>query len=92
MMKTRLEKMNDIEYIKLANRKAKKIIKENMFMDLATSDKNCVPWASPMKYYIDGDYNFYFISSKHSRHMENIMVNPNVSFSIYDSRAIRSRY
>lgn len=79
--------MDNKEYLRLANKKAKKIVKDNIFMDLATSDKKGNPWATPIRYYLDNNYNFYFVSSKHSRHMKNIEANSNVAFSIYDSRA-----
>jgi uncharacterized protein YhbP (UPF0306 family) len=79
--------MDDKRYLKSANKKAKKIVNDNIFMDLATSDKRGLPWATPIRYYLDNDYNFYFISSKHSRHMKNLEANPNIAFSIYDSRA-----
>lgn len=82
-----MSKLNDTEYVKLANKKAKRIIKENIFMSLATCDKKHIPWDSPVRYYLDKNYNFYFVSSKYSKHMRNIESNPNVAFSIFDSRA-----
>ena len=63
----------------------KKILKENKYMVLATSDKNSTPWANPVFYSNDEEYNFYFLSAIDSRHAENIIVNPKISAAIFDS-------
>lgn len=70
--------------------RARSIVASNIFMCLATSGKGNKPWASTVRYHVDKSYNFYFVSSKNSRHMQNIRFNPSVSFSIYDSRARES--
>ncbi len=72
---------------KVANKAAKRIIKENIFMTLSTCSLRSKPWASTVNYVTDSNYNFYFISSKNSLHIRNILENPNVAFAIYDSRA-----
>lgn len=70
--------MNDAET-------AKSIIRDNLYMTIATSDGKR-PWASPVFYAIDRDYNFYFISSLDSVHARNIAKNPQVAIAIFDSR------
>lgn len=45
------------------------------------------PWAAPLYYCIDEEYNFYFISQLDSRHIVDSMENPSVAFAIFDSHA-----
>lgn len=65
--------------------KAKHIISTNNYMVLATSDKKLKPWANPVFYVYDKEYNFYFLSAIDSRHAENITENPQVGVAIFDS-------
>lgn len=64
--------------------KVKDIIKDNIYLTLATS--NDIPWATPLYYCTDDEYNFYFISQLDSRHTKHIENNPTVAFAIFDSR------
>lgn len=72
---------------KVADERAREIIAKNVFMTLATCGKDGKPWASPVNYAVDKHYNFYFVSSKKSQHVKNIMENQSVSFAVFDSRA-----
>lgn len=63
---------------------AQSIVRSNIYLTLATSDGENA-WSSPVFYCFDEDFNFYFISKPDSRHIQNIMKNPSVSFSIFDS-------
>ena len=63
----------------------KEIIKDNKFMSLATTDNDGKVWSTPLSYSIDENYNFYFTSELDSKHVMNIMDNPEVSFTIFDS-------
>jgi uncharacterized protein YhbP (UPF0306 family) len=65
---------------------AKKIIKESIYLTLATSWKD-KPWASPVCYFTDAEGNFYYASQMHSVHTKNILKNPKVSWAIFDSHA-----
>ncbi len=65
----------------------KNIITSNLFMTLATSANN-TPWSCPLFFASDKDLNLYFTSYNDSLHVKNILENPNVSVSIFDSRAI----
>ncbi len=65
------------------NQIARTIIRENKYLTLATADGE--PWAAPLFYCVDDQWNFYFISQIHSRHIQHILKNPNVAFAIFDS-------
>ncbi len=64
---------------------AKDIIKNNKFLSLATVDNDGKVWSTPLSYSVDENYNFYFTSELDSKHVMNIMDNPEVSFTIFDS-------
>lgn len=63
----------------------KEILKNNKFLSLATVDNEGNVWSTPLSYYADANYNFYFTSELDSKHIINIMDNPKVSFTIFDS-------
>ncbi len=63
----------------------KEIIEGNKFLSLATVDNDGNLWTTPLSYSYDEDYNFYFTSELDSQHIINIIDNPNVSFTIFDS-------
>lgn len=65
------------------NEIARKIVKENIYLTLATSDGT--PWAAPLFYAVDDKYNFYYISQMDSLHTQHILKNPTVAFAIFDS-------
>jgi nitroimidazol reductase NimA-like FMN-containing flavoprotein (pyridoxamine 5'-phosphate oxidase superfamily) len=65
--------------------KAKGIIKSIPYITLATSNREGVPWNTPLYFAHDNSYNFYWISSKVSVHSANIEENENVAIVIYDS-------
>lgn len=66
------------------NQVAQKILRENIYLTLATADKK--PWASPVYYCLDPDFNLYFISLNSSIHAQNISKNKEVAFAVFDSR------
>lgn len=74
MKKNKQQKLNQI---------AKNIIKNNIYLTLATSDKN--PWAAPLYYCTDKKNNFYYISQMDCVHTQHILKNPTVAFAIFDS-------
>lgn len=65
--------------------KAESIIKHNMYLSLSTCDMERKPWVATVFYAHDKEYNFYFLSAVDSRHAKNILENPNVAFSIFNS-------
>ena len=65
------------------NKIAKELIKNNIYLTLATADGT--PWAAPLFYCVDSEYNFYFISQMDSVHTKHLLKNPKVAFAIFDS-------
>ena len=65
---------------------AKKIIEENIYLTVATSDGS-KPWVSPLFFAYDKDYNFYWASGKDALHSIFIRSNQKVAIVIFDSRA-----
>jgi uncharacterized protein YhbP (UPF0306 family) len=65
--------------------KARRIIADNIYLTLATCDLKNKPWAAPVYYAYDSDYNFYFVSAKDSLHATHIAENPAVGIAIYNS-------
>lgn len=61
----------------------KQIITDNIYLTLATSHTK--PWAAPLFYCTDFNFNFYFISQMDSLHAQHISKDPNVAFAIFDS-------
>lgn len=51
---------------------------------LGTNDQKGV-WVNPVYFAYDSNYNFYFISQPQSRHMKNMLENPQVSLAIYST-------
>lgn len=43
------------------------------------------PWNSPVYSAFDSDYNFYWVSDRHSQHSKNIQENPHIFLTIYNS-------
>ena len=68
------------------NKLARKIVEDNQYMTLGTSDADGSPWVSPVVYAHDKNWNLYFISIPGSRHCQNIKVNNRVSVAIFDSQ------
>ncbi len=66
---------------------ALQIIKESTYMTLATSSDN-TPWACALFFGVDSDYNFYFVFSCQSMHVQNVLKNRKVALTIFDSHAI----
>lgn len=65
---------------------AQHIIKTNAYLTLGTSLNN-KPWVSPVCYFVDARCIFYYASQMESVHTKNILQNPNVSWTVFDSHA-----
>lgn len=65
---------------------AKDIVKNNIYITLATCDSGA-PWAAPVYYCVDEDYNFLFVSQLSSLHSRHVLKNPKVAFAIFDSHS-----
>jgi uncharacterized protein YhbP (UPF0306 family) len=66
---------------------ARQIIKESTYMTLATSDGD-EPWACALFFGVDASFNFYFVSSCRTKHVGNVLKNPKVALTIFDSHAV----
>ena len=65
--------------------KARHVIETNNYVTVATTDNEGNPWAAPVFFAYDKDYNLYFLSAVDSRHAENLAQNPNIAAVIFDS-------
>lgn len=61
-------------------------LKTQILMSLATSDGKGNLWSATVFVLADKDLNFYFLSNPQTTHCQNIAINPNVSFTVADSR------
>jgi uncharacterized protein YhbP (UPF0306 family) len=65
---------------------ARAIIDSIPYMVLGTADENGRPWASPVYFASEKYREFYWMSSPEVRHSRNILIRPEVSIVIFDSR------
>jgi len=65
----------------------KHIITTSTYLTLATTDGK-KPWANAVFFASDKELNLYFTSYNNSRHIKNILQNPNVSVAIFDSHIV----
>ena len=66
---------------------ARNIVDSMMYMVLGTADDSGQPWVSPV-YFASEDYtHFYWVSSPEVRHSRNIVIRPQISIVVFDSRA-----
>lgn len=70
-----------------AERIARAIIDENLYMVLGTADETGGPWVSPV-YYAPKEYReFYWVSSPEAKHSRNIVRRSPISIVIFNSQA-----
>lgn len=69
------------------SKRAKEIIKEIIYITIATSSEDGQPWNSPVYSAYDKGYNFYWASWKENQHSKNIVKNNKIFIVIYDSKA-----
>jgi uncharacterized protein YhbP (UPF0306 family) len=65
---------------------ARNIIDSILYMALGTADEHGQPWVSPVYFASDKYKEFYWMSSPEVRHSRNILVRPQVSIVVFDSR------
>jgi nitroimidazol reductase NimA-like FMN-containing flavoprotein (pyridoxamine 5'-phosphate oxidase superfamily) len=65
---------------------ARRLIRENLYLTLATADAAGSPWVSPVFYVAAEDEHFYWVSSPEARHSRNLAERAEVSMVIFDSR------
>jgi uncharacterized protein YhbP (UPF0306 family) len=67
------------------NDKGKKILEQIRYATISTIDETGAPWAAPVWYVFDEDYNIYYWSPTEAQHSKNIGTNPNVYVTVFDS-------
>jgi uncharacterized protein YhbP (UPF0306 family) len=65
---------------------ARRIIDSILYMVLGTADETGRPWTSPVYFASEKYREFYWMSSPEVTHSRNILVRPQVSIVIFDSR------
>lgn len=65
----------------------RRIIDSVVYMVLGTADETGRPWTSPVYFAAEKYREFYWMSSPDVTHSRNILVRPQVSIVIFDSRA-----
>jgi hypothetical protein len=65
---------------------AREIIDSIAYMVLGTADETGHPWTSPVYFAAESYREFYWMSSPDVTHSRNILVRPQVSIVIFDSR------
>jgi uncharacterized protein YhbP (UPF0306 family) len=65
---------------------ARNIIDSILYMVLGTSDEHGQPWVSPVYFASEQYREFYWISSPEVRHSRNMLVRPQISIVVFDSR------
>ena len=65
---------------------ARTIIDSIVYMVLGTADEDGRPWTSPVYFASENYREFYWMSSPGVTHSRNILVRPEVSIVIFDSR------
>lgn len=65
--------------------KARKIIKDNLYITIATASKNGEPWVSPLYCAFDKNYNFYWVSPHKTKHQQFAIQNNRTAFVLFDS-------
>ena len=69
------------------NKRAKKIIDENVYFTIATASESGNPWVSPLWGVHDSNYNFYWGSPSNTKHSGFLRENPRSAVVIFDSKA-----
>lgn len=65
--------------------RAKEIISKIIYITIATTSKEGLPWNTPVYSAYDEKYNFFWTSSLESVHSKNIVNNQDVFITIYDT-------
>jgi uncharacterized protein YhbP (UPF0306 family) len=66
---------------------AREIVDSNLYMTLATADRDGNPWASPVWYAHAGYVEFLWVSRPDARHSRNLAGRPELGIVIFDSTA-----
>ena len=61
---------------------ALKFLRESITAVVATSTTDGNPHAAVIYFYVDDDFNFYFLTAHNTRKYENLMQNPKISLTV----------
>jgi uncharacterized protein YhbP (UPF0306 family) len=64
---------------------ARRVIDQNRYMTLGTTDEAGDPWVSPVWFATEDHVEFHWVSSPDAKHSRNLAVHPNVAIAIFDS-------
>jgi pyridoxine/pyridoxamine 5'-phosphate oxidase len=64
---------------------AKRLVEANVYMTLATADREGRPWASPVWFAHQNLSRFVWVSKPGARHSQNLAARPEVGIVIFDS-------
>lgn len=64
-----------------------RLLAENRYLVIATSDGDGRPWATPVFFAADGAHRVVWVSAPDSRHSRNIANRPEVAVTVFDSHA-----
>lgn len=67
--------------------KSKNILETIRYATISSVDNKNRPWAAPVWYVFDEDYNIYWWSPIDSQHSKNIEYNSNIYITVFDSTA-----
>lgn len=65
--------------------KIKTLLQSIRYATISTIDKTGAAWAAPVWYVFDEDHNIYWWSPTEAQHSKNIIDNPDVYITIFDS-------
>ncbi len=69
------------------NTKGKEILEKIRYATISSVDETGMPWAAPVWYVFDKNFDIYWWSPQGAQHSKNIASNPNVYITIFDSSA-----
>lgn len=67
------------------NDKGKKILETIRYATISTVDETGAPWAAPVWYVFDDNFDIYWWSPLEAQHSKNISNNPNIYATVFDS-------
>jgi uncharacterized protein YhbP (UPF0306 family) len=67
------------------NDKGKKILEKIRYATISTVDETGAPWAAPVWYVFDDNFDIYWWSPLETQHSKNICNNPNIYVTVFDS-------
>lgn len=67
------------------NEKVKTLLQTIRYATISTIDSDGKPWAAPVWYVFDEDHNIYWWSPIEAQHSKNIIDNPSVYITVFDS-------